>query len=266
MDTGSDDVPEYIGNLRQVLERESCNLSDVIVTHWHRDHLGGLPQVLGCLPPSSAGKLHIATRETCRATLLNILAFAGGGLICRVWKHPRYNEENKTDDPLLNDLRDGQVFVVEGATVRILHTPGHADDHVALLLEEENALFSGDCVLGEGTVVFEDLHDYMLSLGRILELKPSVIYPGHGNVLNKPVETVCWYMKHRNEREKQILGALENHTSNPLASTEIVRLIYVDTPDHLLPAADFNVRHHLSKLLKEKKVTHTEDDKWLCVA
>ena len=104
-------------------------------------------------------------------------------------------------NPELVSKKDGQVFETDGATLKAFHTPGHTSDSIVLhflvmlffvcflaitkscCLQEENAIFSGDTILGEGTTVFEDYVNYMQSLQKILELKPKVIYPGHGPVI-----------------------------------------------------------------------------------
>lgn len=84
----------------------------------------------------------------------------------------------------MNPLANGQTFITDGVKeLKVLHTPGHTTDHCILFIQDTKELFSGDCVLGEGTAVFEDLYDYMKSLELILNLNPSSIYPGHGNIL-----------------------------------------------------------------------------------
>lgn len=106
---------------------------------------------------------------------------------CDVWKYPRTDaadEYTALKNVAVKSLANGQEIIVDGAKVKVIHTPGHTTDHCIFLLDETHGVFSGDCILGEGTAVFEDLYDYMKSLEHILAIKPLVIYPGHGNVIN----------------------------------------------------------------------------------
>lgn len=48
-DTGEPKKPEYIKHLKTVLANERATISDIIVTHWHHDHIGGVQDVLKCL-------------------------------------------------------------------------------------------------------------------------------------------------------------------------------------------------------------------------
>ena len=87
-------------------------------------------------------------------------------------------------------IEDGAVVEAQGVTLRAIHTPGHAPDHLCYYLEEEKALFTGDVVLGAGTTVIPDdtgdLGQYMDSLRRLLELDLALIYPAHGPVIRNP--------------------------------------------------------------------------------
>ncbi|KAI8427513.1 hypothetical protein MSG28_002039 [Choristoneura fumiferana] len=196
LDTGDKDVKEYQTNLANVLKSNQVNIEHILVTHWHHDHIGG----------------------------------------AKIWKHKRSPEDspdNKLPQSIpINWLTDGQEITVEGATIKIHHTPGHTTDHVIATLAEDNVLFSGDCILGEGTAVFEDLFTYMQSLQKILDLKPGVIYPGHGNVVDEPKrKTDTGHTKSKCRKKADRNG-----------------------PKHLWPAAAYNVNHHLTKLTKENKI------------
>lgn len=164
---------------------------------------------------------------------------------------------------------DSHVFTTEGATLRTIYTPGHTEDHVCFWLEEEGALFSADCILGHGTTVFDDLHDYMASLRLLLRLakggeevdgEPVLqrIYPGHGApILDNPTHVIETYIEHRNLREAQVLQSLqqaERERDKGLSSLQIVHLIYQDLPPAVVMSAQWNVEHHLNKLEREGKV------------
>lgn len=240
IDTGDKDVPEYQKHLADVVQSEQVNIEHIIITHWHHDHIGGVENLYGTIAKQP-----------------------------KIWKHRRSSDDEPDkqlpDTIPLHWLTDGQEIKVEGATVKFYHTPGHTTDHMIATLLEENILFSGDCILGEGTAVFEDLYTYMKSLHRILDLNPSVIYPGHGNIVEDPIKKIKYYIEHRNQREGQILEALKSNSEKKLNEMDLVKLIYTETPEHLWPAAAYNVNHHLTKLTKEKKIKCCHDDgenKW----
>ena len=75
--------------------------------------------------------------------------------------------------------------------------------------------------------VFEDLFDYMNSLQKLLSLKPDLMYPAHGALVNNPVEHITYYINHRNEREAQILAALSQQSTKSFTPMELVKIIYV---------------------------------------
>ncbi|XP_062536612.1 beta-lactamase-like protein 2 homolog [Armigeres subalbatus] len=235
LDTGDENVPEYIANLKQVISDERILINDIIVSHWHHDHIGGVDDILDA----------IENKES-----------------CKVWKYPRSDAPDATlRNANINELQHGQKFTIDGATLEVLYTPGHTTDHIVLVLHEDNSLFSADCILGEGTAVFEDLYEYMKSLQIIQDAKPSVIYPGHGNIILDPIDRIAKYISHRNQREAQIMAVFVQHPSDSFDEMDLVKLIYKDTPENLWLAAAYNVGHHLRKLQTERKIAK-EGDSW----
>lgn len=80
--------------------------------------------------------------------------------------------------------------------------------------------------MGETTAVFEDLFSYMNSLKKILDVKPDIIYPGHGPVVKDGVDRIKYFINHRNKRNEQILAALKDN-KQALDELEIVKIVYV---------------------------------------
>ncbi|KAL8375699.1 hypothetical protein RB595_007014 [Gaeumannomyces hyphopodioides] len=168
------------------------------------------------------------------------------------------------------DIADGHVFRAEGATLTAVHTPGHTADHVALLLAEEDACLTADCVLGHGTAVFEDLAAYVTSLRRLQPLFGGRVYPGHGAVVERGPDRIAEYIAHRQQREDQVLDALRGAAAatttagdgTGMTAMELVKIIYSNVHEDLHSAAERGVLQILAKLQGEDKVVAGQGEAW----
>ncbi|ANB11256.1 hypothetical protein AWJ20_4059 [Sugiyamaella lignohabitans] len=156
---------------------------------------------------------------------------------------------------------DGQIFKVEGATLVSHYTPGHTDDHMVFWLEEEEALFSADNVLGGSTTVFSDLKVYLETLNKMAKIgngKLGKIYPGHGPVIYDGPQVIKDYISHRKAREDQILELL-NGSSEPLSLSDIAAELYKDISAEASAYIERGVLLHLDKLLQENRAFKDPD-------
>jgi glyoxylase-like metal-dependent hydrolase (beta-lactamase superfamily II) len=137
-------------------------------------------------------------------------------------------------------------------------TPGHSSDSVCLVLEADRALLTGDTVLGRGTAVVAhpdgQLGAYLDSLQRLRDLAAEdvgVLLPGHGPVLDRPLEVLDYYLAHRQERLEQVRDAL---AAGDRDAPAIVRRVYADVDEVLWPAAELSVLAQLEYL--DRPVQH----------
>ncbi|KAI8360854.1 beta-lactamase-like protein [Choanephora cucurbitarum] len=228
--------PDYIPLLQTSLRQTQPDayISDIIISHGHMDHWGGLEGILN------------------------------------TWSHPIQVHRHQGPGPSdhldrfpshipVQPLRHHQEFLVdERTTLKVIYTPGHCGDHCTFWLAQEDSLFTADCVLGQGTAVFEDLSDYLQSLRQLLKLNPGRLYPGHGPVIEQGQEKIRDYIHHRLERERQIVELMK--TADNWTAMDLVRVLYKAYPESLYLPAARGVVLHLEKLQKEGRVSALDQD------
>ncbi len=206
-----DPGPNDPGHLDAVAAAGSDRIRWILCTHTHPDH-----------SPGAAG---LAER-----TGAEVLAFGD-------------RDGLRVD----RELADGDTVEGTEFTLRAVHTPGHASNHLCFLLERERLLFAGDHVMDGSTVVLTppdgDLDQYLASLERLRDLRPSLraIAPAHGRLIADPRARLDQYLAHRRARHGQVLDALKAAGPAGADTQTLVAAIYTDVDVALHPVARFNV-------------------------
>jgi len=203
----------------------------IFVTHTHNDH--------------SPATLTLKARTG--ATVLGLAP------LHREWQDPTFAADVT--------LRGGERIALGASThLVVIHTPGHASNHLCYLLEEEKTLFTGDHVMQASTVVINppdgDMAVYLASLRSLLDLDLDWLAPGHGFLMAQPREAMAAVVAHRLKREAKVVDALE--TLGPAPMPALLGHVYADVPTHLHPMALRSLTAHLLKLQAERRADESE--------
>ncbi len=240
IDPGPEDEAHLHALLRALKGR---TVSHILVTHTHRDHAPlsrALAEAVGGAPILAA-KPHGPTVHASDAL-----------------DQAAMDEDDDADFKADVILSDGDRIEGDGWTLEAMATPGHASNHMAFALREENALFSGDHVMGWSTTVVAppdgDMTAYMDSLDRVLARGFSTLWPTHGPAITQVAPFLKAYRHHRLEREAQIMARL---AAGDETIAEMVPALYAAVDPRLWPAASLSVLAHLIALVDRGLVAAT---------
>lgn len=167
---------------------------------------------------------------------------------------PRGKRQDRTFKPA-HQPRDGEEIELGGLTLKAVHTPGHASNHICWWLASRGVLFTGDHIMQGSTVVIAppdgNMTHYMASLRRVLELPLKALAPGHGHWIDEPRRGITGLIAHRQSREDKVLRVLAGLRAAPIP--DLLPLVYDDVPKALHEVAALSLQAHLEKLETERK-------------
>ncbi len=175
----------------------------------------------------------------------------GAPVYGRVADHPQWQDASFAP---VEQLQHGQRLALgPTTTLRVIHTPGHASNHLCYLLEEERTLFTGDHVMQGSTVVINppdgDMSAYLDALRALLDEDLEWLAPGHGFLVAQPQTVLRALIAHRLRREAKVAEALQRRA--PCALDALLPEVYADVPPALHPMARRSLLAHLLKLEKD---------------
>ena len=220
-----DPGPDIDSHVEAILAAGAGRIKWVLCTHTHMDHSPAAKRIKAATGATVMG------RQAPQGTSQD-LAFAPD----RVLEH-------------------GEVLKCGPVSLRAIHTPGHASNHLCYLLEGTRMLFTGDHVMQGSTVVINppdgNMLAYFASLELLLAEDLAILAPGHGYLLGLPHKEVRRLIAHRLGREEKVVAALRKLGTANLE--ELVPVVYADVPPKLHPVASRSLSAHLEKLVAEQK-------------
>lgn len=227
-----DPGPDDAAHIRRLHGAAGGDIRAIVCTHSHPDHFPGA-QPLQALCANRPPILGLPSAPTARPDS----RFAPG-----------------------RALADGERLALadNGGTVRhtlrVIHTPGHAANHLCLLLEEDGLLFSGDHILNGSTTVINppdgNMGAYLASLDKLdaacVETATEFILPAHGHVLDRARDVIAWFHNHRLEREAKVLAAMQARPDGDL--DDWLPMVYGDVPEQVWPVARRSLLAHVEHI------------------
>ena len=214
-------IKEHIDEIIRVGENK---IKRILVTHTHTDHSPAALPISKVLDVPMYGRL--------------------------IDGESSWEDETFIPDVILNDA---DIIKTDEYTLEVIHTPGHASNHLCFLIKELNCLITGDHIVDGSTVVIGppdgNMADYLESLNKLFKYKIDCLAPGHGNFMYEPKKVIESIIRHRLSREAKVLRRLEDVGDIDLES--LTAIVYDDVPEQLHPIAKFSLEAHLLKLLNE---------------
>ena len=221
MEDPGPNIKEHIDEIIRVGENK---IKRILVTHTHTDHSPAALPISKVLDVPMYGRL--------------------------IDGESSWEDETFIPDVILNDA---DIIKTDEYTLEVIHTPGHASNHLCFLIKELNCLITGDHIMEGSTVVIGppdgNMADYLESLNKLFKYKIDCLAPGHGNFMYEPKKVIESIIRHRLSREAKVLRRLEDVGDIDLES--LTAIVYDDVPEQLHPIAKFSLEAHLLKLLKE---------------